>query len=157
MVTSQSRRVASVAVVFALLPLTACGDSLVPPGFAGTYVLESIDGGALPTAHGRSDLGTIMLEADTLTLLADGSGVRIRKALTLGPGDEVLALPTRWETELQLDRDHAGRVRLFDAYGCIEMSPCIHGFAYEVRRTRPILELRTGETTLRYRVIAEDP
>jgi hypothetical protein len=151
------RRLVAFAGTSSLLGLASCDSPLVPPCFAGTYVLTSINGETLPHAHGSSDLGAIMLVADTLSLLPDGSGLRIRHFLTVGPGDFVIEGPSRMETPMRLSDDPERGVRLVDTFDCPLDSGCIHDFSYEIRRTRPILELRSDEASLRYKVVATVP
>jgi hypothetical protein len=77
-----SRRGAGVlALSFTALFAIGCGnDPIAPSEVAGTYVLLSIDGNALPAAagyQGPAD-GAVIVIADTLRLAADGSGSLVR-------------------------------------------------------------------------------
>ena len=157
MLTPLRRPVVTVAIAVALWPLASCDDPLVPRDIAGTYVLESVDGQELPQIHGTSGWGAIMLMADTLTLSPDGSGVRIRHLGAMSIGDYLID-PRRLDTPMRIDRDLEGRVRLFDDYACIMESACPSDQSYEIRRTRPVLDLESGGgARLRYRFVATYP
>ena len=52
--------------------LTACRDSTAPASVAGTYVLQSVNGTALPVVTLADPLGRFV-DADTLVLKADGT------------------------------------------------------------------------------------
>lgn len=101
--------IVSIAAVFAL----GCdSEPIAPSNVAGTYVLLSINGNALPAPagyQGPAD-GSVVVVADTLRLAADGSGslVRVEKA---GSGD---GTATRLETPLSFKTAEGGIAIAFD-------------------------------------------
>ncbi len=113
-------RVASpfrVATVFALslaaLLATACSDDLLAPSeVAGTYVLLSINGNALPAPagyEGPAD-GSVIVIADTLRLAADGSGSLVRVEQ---PGPDPSSV-VRHESPLHFETTEGGLAVTFD-------------------------------------------
>lgn len=80
-IVSLDRVARALVLSIATLLVAACGDEpLAPSEVAGTYVLLSINGDALPAAagyQGPAD-GPVTVIADTLLLAADGSGSLVR-------------------------------------------------------------------------------
>jgi hypothetical protein len=68
------RRICLLPVLAALLSTTACDDPLRPEDVAGTYVLRTVRGDALPAFFWEGDQTQLRVLADTLRLHADGTG-----------------------------------------------------------------------------------
>ncbi|MGQ0712893.1 MAG: hypothetical protein ACT4PJ_04080 [Gemmatimonadaceae bacterium] len=90
----------------------ACDDPLGPEDVAGTYVLRTLRGEALPTVIWESETTVGRLVADTLRLNADGTGIEISHREITG---DLGTRSERSESELQFEiRDD----RIEGAYIC---------------------------------------
>jgi hypothetical protein len=111
---ASSKRAASVLVLSlaALLAIGCDSDPIAPSDVAGTYVLLSLNGEALPAPAGYQGPADelVIVTADTLRLAADGSGsvVRVEKP---GSGD---GAETRSETPLHYETTEGGIAITFD-------------------------------------------
>ena len=109
-------RCQAIALALLLLALSACTDSVGPPGL-GVWVLERADGEALPVNWSSGEVMWTLV-ADTLVLTNDGRFTRRRSLLVDG-----LANHQTWQgTQI---RDGAGWALLDDACTADALALCI--------------------------------
>lgn len=135
---ASSKRAATVLVLSlaALLAVGCDSDPIAPSDVAGTYVLLSIDGDALPAPAGYQGPAdeSITVIADTLRLAANGSGSLVR--VEEPSSDEQTRY--RFETALHYQATEGGIAITFDCPGNALMV-CIAG---------PHMTARLGATGL---------
>jgi hypothetical protein len=116
-VAASNGRITTLVLSFAALLVMACSDSpLAPSAVAGTYVLLSIDGRALPTSSGSTGPADEPLEvvADTLRLNLDGTGSRVRVQRIMSGASMGEWTPLRGESALHYATTGSGIAVTFD-------------------------------------------